>query len=100
MIAFLMKYFPGNVFFNSAASAVSEVAACAIAGILYKFLGVRLSYQASFGIACLGGIGILVYEISTNFYSSSTSQSGWLFPFLVLFGKFGIASAFTVNYMA
>jgi hypothetical protein len=35
MIGFLMKYFPGNVFINSATSSLSEVAACVLAGVFY-----------------------------------------------------------------
>jgi hypothetical protein len=69
MIAFLLKYFPGNVYFNSAASALSEVAACALAGVFYKTLGVKKAYVISFAIGVVGGVGILIYEISTHFYS-------------------------------
>jgi len=36
MIAFLLKYFPGNVFINSVASSLSETAANILAGFIFS----------------------------------------------------------------
>lgn len=32
MVVFLLKYFPGEIYYNSAASCISEVVACLVAG--------------------------------------------------------------------
>ena len=61
----------------------------------------KKSYIFSFGMASLGGFGILWYKISTDFYAGGdepTTES-FVFPALVLFAKGGISSAFTVNYL-
>ena len=100
MVGFLLKYFPGTIYVNGTTSSLSELAACLSAGYLYTKLGVKKSFVIAFGIASVGGFGILWFEIATNFYSGEeqTTES-FLFPFLVLFAKFGISLAFTVNYL-
>lgn len=100
MVAFLLKYFPGNVYINSAVSALSEVAAIMLSGLLYEKLGVKKSFILSYGIAVIGGIGIIVFEYSNHFFQTTTTVvGGLLFPTLVLLAKFGISAAFTINYL-
>lgn len=101
MVVFLLKYFPGNVYVNSAVSSLSECAACVLAGFIYAKFGVKKAFISQYALSVIGGLGIVIYEISVGFYSgdSTASADGWLFPTLVLFAKFGISSAFTLNYI-
>lgn len=70
LIGFLLKYFPGSIYLNGAVSSLSEVAAGLCAGFIYSKLGVKKSFFIAFGIAAVGGFGILWYESATNFYNS------------------------------
>jgi len=100
MVAFLLKYFPGNVFINSVVSSLSEAFATALAGVIYNKFGVKKSFIMTYGLSTLGAIGIIVYEIAVGFYSGNDEPvTNWLFPTLVLFTKFGISAAFTINYL-
>ena len=101
MVGFLLKYFPGSIYVNGSISSLSEILATFFAGFIYAKFGVKKSYIFSFGMASLGGFGILWYKISTDFYAGGdepTTES-FVFPALVLFSKGGISSAFTVNYL-
>lgn len=101
MVGFLLKYFPGSIYVNGSISSLSELAAGLTAGLIYAKFGVKKSLVISFGIAAVGGFGILWYEIATDFYSGDQSDvSSFLFPTLVLFAKFGISLAFTINYLS
>ena len=100
MVGFLLKYFPGSIYVNGSISSLSELAAGLTAGLIYAKFGVKKSLVISFGIASLGGFGILWYKMSTDFYSGEEpTVESFLFPTLVLFAKFGISSAFTINYL-
>lgn len=44
MVVFLLKYFPGNVYVNSAVSSLSECAACVLAGFIYAKFGVKKAF--------------------------------------------------------
>ena len=101
MVAFLLKYFPGNVYVNSSFSTISEVIAYFLIGIIFRKYGVKIAFIVSFGTAAVGGVGILLYEICTHFYSDNpTTPPGWIFPSLVLLAKFGISAGFNVVYVA
>ena len=100
MVGFLLKYFPGNVYVNGAVSAISEVVATILAGVIYEKLGCKKAFVFMYALSTVGGVGIVIYEMSVGFYKNDTElTSGWFFPFLVLFAKFGISSAFTLNYL-
>lgn len=101
MVVFLLKYFPGNVYINSGVSSLSECAACVLAGFIYAYFGVKKAFISQYALSTIGGLGIVIYEVSVGFYSgdSSASSNGWLFPVLVLVAKFGISAAFTLNYI-
>jgi hypothetical protein len=68
MVGFLLKYFPGSIYVNGSISSLSEVAATLSAGYFYAKVGVKKAFVISFGISALGGCGILVYKILTDFY--------------------------------
>lgn len=99
MIAFLIKYFPGSIYVNQSASAISEICAAASSSIIYKKLGVKKAYMMAFGLALIGSLSIIAYEVNTGFYDQGANvHTGWIFPFFVLVGKFGITVGFTINY--
>jgi len=100
MVGFLLKYFPGNMYVNGSVSAISEIIAAGLAGVIYEKMGCKKAFVCMYALSTIGGIGIVIFEMSVNFYQSNVElQAGWLFPTLVLFAKFGISSAFTLNYL-
>jgi len=103
LIAFLLKYFPGNVFINSVVSSISELVACVVAGVIYNKFGAKKSFQITYGITLVGGVGIVIYEVTVDFFSAKLNTDevvdGWLFPTLVLLAKFGITAAFTIDFL-
>ena len=100
LISFLLKYFPGNMYVNGSVSAISEIIATGLAGVIYEKMGCKKAFVCMYALSTIGGIGIVIFEMSVNFYQSNVElQTGWLFPTLVLFAKFGISSAFTLNYL-
>ena len=101
LIGFLMKYFPGNIYVNGLSSGSSEILSVLFGGLMYGKLGVKISFYIFFGMAFVGGLGILIYEDASQFFSPNpVSYAYWIFPTLVMFTKFGIAAAFTVLYFA
>lgn len=90
MIIFLLKYIPGNVYINSMSSALSEMVANIIAGFLYKYLRVKLSFIVCFSVALVGGALILFLGVD---------DVNWI-PVFILFAKGGIAANFVIVYIA
>ena len=102
MVSFLLKYFPGNMFVNSAVSSLSDVSGNILGGFMYSSYGARRALGISYGISIAGGIGILIYEVSTNFYSglpTTDASSSLLFPGLVLIAKLGMTSVINIAYV-
>jgi len=99
LISFLLKYFPGNINYNSMLSVVSEILAMILSGLFFVKFGVRTSFIITFGISFIGGCAILIYETKISFFSGeSTSLPSWIFPTLVLMAKFGVTVAFGICY--
>ena len=92
LVLFEMQYFPGNVFVNTAAGAVSDILAFATGGILLGFISFERTLKLSFFIGICGGLAIC--------FMTSASGSGWMFPVCVLIAKFGISSAYNMSYMS
>lgn len=90
MIAFQLKYLPGNVYNNNLASTVSEFGAIALSGFMYEKLGLKLSYSILLMISVVGGIFILFLG----------TDSKVLMPLFVLLAKFGISGGFNLSYCA
>lgn len=90
LINFQLKYIDGSIYTNTIVSAVSEVSAYLISGVLYNKLGTRLSFIIYFLIAIVGSI-LLISLSSTYVY---------LVPVFVLGSKFGISASFNCVYLA
>jgi ABC-type uncharacterized transport system permease subunit len=72
------------------ASSGSEILACGLSGVVYKFLKIRLSFAFSFGFGLVGGLLILFL---------GNKDESWM-PVFVIFAKFGISMGFTLVYIA
>jgi len=88
MIAFYLKYLPGNIYNNNLASTVSEFLAIIVSAVLYKKLGLKLSFTILYSISVFGGLMILFIGVDSTF---------WM-PFFVLFAKFGISGGLNLCY--
>ena len=101
MVSFLLKYFPGSIYVNTTCSSISDVLGNMMGGFLFSYFGVKKSLGLSFAMSFLGGLSIVYYELNTNFYSSTPSQTAaMLFPMLVLIAKLGLTSIYNINYLA
>jgi OCT family organic cation transporter-like MFS transporter 4/5 len=93
LIGFELKYFKGDIFTNGIASSASDIIAYVSGGLIYKYLGLRVSLPFFFLISTIGGLLI-------NFIGNDPSLEAWVFPLLVLIAKFGIAALFNIVYVA
>ena len=93
MVSFLLKYFPGNMFVNSAVSSLSDVSGNILGGIMYASFGAKRALGVSYSISILGGFGILLIQASTD------NKTSLLFPALVLIAKLGMTSVINILYV-
>lgn len=92
LVLFEIQYFPGNVFVNTAAGAISDILAFITSGILVSYLSFNKTLGLSFFIGIVGGFSIC--------FMATNSANQWIFPICVLLAKFGISSAYNICYMA
>jgi hypothetical protein len=71
MLSFLLKYLPGNIYVNGLMSSSSEITGYLVSGLIYRKIGVKLTYVLVLSFATLGGLSILYYESITNFFSDN-----------------------------
>lgn len=90
MIAFQLKYIPGNIYNNNLASTISEFGAIILSGFMYRMLGLKLSYTILLSISVVGGLFIIF--LSTD--------SKILMPLFILLAKFGISGGFNLAYVS
>ena len=90
LINFLVNTFD-QIFLSCIAAAVSEFFAQAFGGYIFDRIGVKQSLCVSFSMAAIGSFAMLTYGLN--------HQKEWIFPTLVLFMKFGIASCFNITYV-
>ena len=104
MISFLLKYFPGNIYFNGFMSCLSEVLGTFVSGLLMLHYTPKWCLESSFTLAGVGGVGMLIYLVRTDYYGHEehTFSTGEMLIFggLILIVKIGNASAFNVLYGA
>lgn len=90
MIGFLLKYLDGNIYLNTTASTLSDIAAYICGGIIYKYLKVRATFGLGFLIGLIGGLLIV-------FFGDKEKR---LMPIFLIFAKFGISINFFLCYVA
>ena len=101
MLSFLIKYFPGNIFANGMMSSISEMSGDLTIGLIYAKVGTKATYYITLGLATLGGLGMIAYELSSGFFSDNPdTTAAWMFPALVLICKFGTSAVYNVNYIS
>jgi hypothetical protein len=71
MLSFLLKYLPGNIYVNGLMSSSSEITGYLVSGLIYRKIGAKLTYVLVLSFATLGGLGMLYYESTTNFFSDN-----------------------------
>lgn len=57
-------------------------------GLIRHKYGIKSMLICCFSISAFGGVGILIFDFSTGFFSKTNythSEPAWIFPFLVLF---------------
>ena len=66
LVSYLLKYFPGSIFTNSAISACSELISLGVSGIVYRAIGLKNCLIAFFLVSAVGGFSILVYHFTAD----------------------------------
>lgn len=104
MISFMLKYFPGDIFFNGLMSCSSELLAYWLSCYIYQLHGAKSALFWSYAIAAIGGASILIYITLTGFYEKGKQIQSIgqiiLYGILILITKFGISAAFNICYVS
>ena len=89
LVSFYLKYIPGDVFINTAASSLADLTANISSIFIFNGLGSKVSFIGSFILAGVGGfcIGFL-------------DKGGAAIAVFVLIAKFGVGLAFQLCYLA
>ena len=90
LINFQLKSIKGNVFLNTFVSALSEIPAIAIGGILYAKIGIKLTLVGAFGIAIIGSTSLVILG----------NNNVDLIPIFILLAKSGVSATFNICYLA
>lgn len=90
LINFYLKYLKGNMFLNSNVAALAECLSTIMAGYLYLNFGLKMALFVSFAISVVGSVLIMFLE---------KSNPDWV-PVFILLAKYGIGSAFAINYVS
>lgn len=89
LIGFQMKYIKGNIFNNTMFSSTSEIIAYIVSLILLVKIGPKYSYILSYAFSF---IGALLYIVLGSRYEAAI-------PVMIFATKFGISSAFNINFL-
>ena len=90
LINFQLKYIKGNIFVNTFTSALSEVPATILAGVLYQKIGIRITLVLMFTVAIVGSVSLLVLG----------NDRIDLIPIFILLAKSGVSGTFNICYLA
>lgn len=89
MIMYQLKYWPGNIYINTIASAMSGNIAYIVAGFCYEKFGAKTTFSAGFLLSVVGGICLLIVGESVTI---------WM-PVFVTIAAFGINGCFCLVYV-
>jgi hypothetical protein len=107
LLTFYLKYFPGNIFSNSAFYACSDVIAFIFAGVFVHYTGTRTSLLTGSGIAISGGVAYLLMSQNvelvpivicmarigqTMIFNTMIISIGRLFPTLYVSTAYGLVN--------
>jgi hypothetical protein len=71
MLSFLLKYLPGDIYVNGLMSSASEITGYLVSGLIYRKIGAKWTYVLVLSFATIGGLGMIYYESTTNFFSDN-----------------------------
>lgn len=97
MIAYYVKYIPGDLYSNIIASAVSECLAYVLSGFLIMNLGTQKAFVMSFVSGIVFALPLLV--IDSNSEAQSNPYIITVIIVCVLLTKFGVSCAFNLCYL-
>lgn len=86
LLTFYLKYFPGNIFSNSAYFACSDLIAFVLAGVVLNKCGMKTSIRVASTLALIGGFSYLFL---------STVED--LVPFIICFSRIGQSMIFNTT---
>jgi hypothetical protein len=89
LLTFFLKYFPGNIFENSAFFAVADLVAFASVGFVLKMTNIKNALNFAFVIDIIGGI--LYLCLSTNIA---------MVPYLISICRGGVTMTFNIGYVS
>lgn len=89
LLTFFLKYFPGNIFENSAFFAVADIAAFASVGFVLKMTDIKSALNFAFVIDLIGGI--LYIAFANNLA---------MVPYLISLCRFGVTMTFNIGYVS
>ena len=90
LIQFQLKYFPGDIYLNSAIFSGCTIVGSFISPFIYTCLGIRLSFFNLFLVQTVSGLLIVFWGLD--------AKQEWVFPMLVLFASFACAASFNLVY--
>lgn len=88
LINFQMKYIKGNVLVNMMVSALSELPAVILGGLLYQKIGIKITLVCCFTMAIIGSVSLLL------------NDNDDLIPIFILLAKGGVSGTFNICYLA
>lgn len=88
-MTFFLKYFPGNIFENSAFFAVADIIAFASVGFVLKSTNIKNALNFAFAIDIIGGVLYLCFSKKTD-----------LVPYLICIMRGGVTMTFNIGYVS
>ncbi|CDW91268.1 organic cation [Stylonychia lemnae] len=85
MILFYMKYLPGNIYSNTIFCSTADAAGYFFTGVLFQYVGGRISLMVSLGLAAISSFCIV-----------QLSDYTYLTPFFLFGSRLGVAAACNV----
>jgi len=67
LISYQVKYLPGNLYLNGIILAIAEMSAYGLSGFVYKILGLKTTFLASYVLAIIG-MFCIIFATTTNKY--------------------------------
>jgi putative MFS transporter len=89
MLAFALKYFPGNLYTNGYASSFSDIVAYLCSSYIYSSLGPRKTF-----------VGLSVMSAISGFLMIMCAARPNIFPLLLLMAKFATSAIYNCMYIA
>ena len=90
LISFQLKYLNGSIYINNLVSGISEMAAYALSGILFKYFSIKKIWIMNYILALAGMLSYIYFQ----------TDNQYLISIFILGSKFGISSSMNGGYLA